>query len=40
MCKGKVIYKIKTAQDEYVKSIYIYIYIYIYSQKNLEIKIK
>ena len=36
MCKGKVIYKIKTAQDEYVKSIYIYIY----SQKNLEIKIK
>ena len=38
MCKGKVIYKIKTAQDEYVKSIYIYIYIY--SQKNLEIKIK
>ena len=41
MCKGKVIYKVKTAQNEYVKSIYIYIYIYklilIYSQKIIYI---
>ena len=39
MYKGKVIYKVKTAQNEYVKSIYIYIYklILIYSQKNIYI---
>ena len=38
MCKDKVIYKVKIAQDECVKSIYIYIYIYIniyiYSKKK------
>ena len=39
MCKGKVIYKVKTAQNEYVKSIYIYIYINIniFSKKYLYI---
>ena len=35
MCKDKIIYKDKTAQDESVNSIYIYIYIYIYSQKKI-----
>ena len=32
MCKDKIIYKDKTAQDESVNSIYIYIYIF--SKKN------
>ena len=33
MCKDKIIYKDKTAQDESVNSIYIYIF----SKKNLYI---
>ena len=34
MCKNKVIYKVKTSQDECVKLIYLYIYL-ISFQKNI-----